>query len=385
MADKRIVILGGGFGGITAALELRRALPAEHRVTLIDRGGTFLMGLRKLWMLVGRGTRAEGTRPLSALRVKDVELRTAAVTAIDLRSRAVHTGAGSVAFDYLIIALGADPRPDLVPGFGPPAFNLYDPDDVERLASRVRGFRAGRVLVAVLGGPYKCPPAPFEAALLLDDLFRRRGLREGIEIATSTPQPMSLPVVGAAGCAQVEGYLAARGIAFAANRKTVRVEGSTLVAEGSTAQADLLIGVPPHRPPAPVRECGLAMRGEWISVDPATLRTSVDGVFAVGDVVEIPLANGMPLPKAGVFAEAQAKVAAAQIAAEITGQTARAAFDGHGYCFIELDARQAAMVLGNFFVSPAPDVRIASPSVDAHHQKVEFERARLAEWFAAPP
>ncbi len=384
MAARRIVILGGGFGGITAALELRRMLPAEHQVTLIDRGGTFLMGLRKLWMLVGRGTRAEGTRPLSALRAKDVELRTAAVTAIDLRSRTVRTGAERVSFDYLIIALGADPRPDLVPGFGPGAFNLYDPDDVERLASRVRGFREGRVLVAVLGGPYKCPPAPFEAALLLDDLFRRRGLREGIELLTSTPQPMSLPVVGPAGCAQVEGYLAARGIAFAANRKTVRVEGSTLVADGGTTQADLLIGVPPHRPPAPVRECGLALRGEWISVDPVTLRTTVDGVFAIGDVVEIPLANGMMLPKAGVFAEAQAKVVAAQIAAEVAGQSVQAAFDGHGYCFIEVDGKSAATVAGNFFAAGAPDVRVAPPSADAHEQKVEFERARLHAWFARP-
>jgi len=383
MAGKRIVILGGGFGGITAALELRRVLPAEHQVALIDRRASFLMGLRKLWMLVGRGTRAEGTRPLSALRAKGVDLYTTAVTAIDPRSRTVQTDGGSVPFDYLLIALGAEPRPDLVPGFGPPAFNLYDPDDVERLAPRLRGFREGRVLVAILGVPYKCPPAPYEAALLLDDLFRRRGLRDGIDLQTSTPQPMSLPVVGAAGCAQVEGFLAAKGIGFSANRKTVRVEGSGLVVEGATVPADLLIGVPPHRPPRVVRESGLAMRGEWISVDPATLRTSVDGVFAVGDVVEIPLANGMPLPKAGVFAEAQANVAAAHIAADIVRRPAPAAFDGHGYCFIKLDAQQAAMVQGNFFASPAPDVRISPPSADGSAQKVEFEQSRLRAWFSA--
>lgn len=383
MAGKRIVILGGGFGGITAALELRRALPSEHRITLVDRGGSFMMGLRKLWMLIGRGTRQEGTRPLQALSARGIESRIVAVTAIDAGNRVVRTSSDRLSFDYLVVALGAEPRPDLVPGFGPPAFNLYDPDDVERLAPRIRGFREGRILIAVLGVPYKCPPAPYEAAMLLDDLFRKRGLRDGIEITTSTPQPMSLPVVGAANCARVEGHLVGKGIGFTPNCKVVKVDGSTLVSDGTTVPADLLIGVPPHRPPVAVRESGLAMRGEWISADPATLRTSVEGIFAVGDVVEIPLANGMALPKAGVFAEEQAKVVAAQIAAELTGRPGPAPYDGRGYCFIETGAGQATMVQGDFFAAPAPAVQVAPPSADAYRQKVEFERVRLSAWFAS--
>jgi len=380
---KRIVILGGGFGGITAALELRHALSSEHQVTLVDRRGDFMMGLRKLWVLIGRGSRQEGTRSLDALHARGVQVRRATVTEVDIRTRTVRTDAGNLSFDYLIVALGAEPRTDLIPGFGPPAFNLYDPDDVERLASRVRTFREGRILVAVLGVPYKCPPAPCEAAMMLDDLFRTRGLRDGVEIHASTPQPMSLPVVGAAGCAQVEGQLAGKGIAFAPNCKVVKVNGSTLVSDGTTIQADLLIGVPPHRPPAVVRQSGLAMRGEWISVDPATLRTSVDGIFAIGDVVEIPLANGMALPKAGIFAEEQAKVVAAQIAGELTTRPQPAPYTGQGYCFIEVGREQASMVQGDFFATPAPAVRVTPPSADAYRQKVEFERSRLRSWFSS--
>lgn len=381
MAGKEIVILGGGFGGVTAALELRRGLGPEHSVTLVDRGGTFVMGLRKLWVLVGRGTFAQGARSLNALAAHGVQVRTAAVAAIDIRTRAVRTDGGAVSFDYLIVALGAEPRPDLIPGFSDAAFNLFDAREVERLAQRLRNFSRGRVHVAVAGVPYKCPPAPYEAAMLLDDYFRRRGLREEVEITTSTPQPMSLPVVGAAGCAQVEGLLGGKRIGFAANRKVLKLDGRTLVADGATVPADLLIVVPPHRPPQVVRESGLALRGEWIAVDTASMRTSVDGVFAVGDVTEVPLANGMALPKAGVFAESQAAVAAGGIIAELAGRPAPPAFDGRGYCFIETGGEQAAMVQGAFLATPAPEVQVAPPSPSAFQQKVEFERTRLARWF----
>lgn len=381
MAGKSIVILGAGFGGITAALELRRALGPEHSVILVDRRPVFMMGLRKLWMLVGRGTRQEGTRSLEILRRKGIDLRRATVQAIDLRGRQISTDAGGIHFDYLIVALGAESRPDLVPGFSPAAFNLYDADDVERLASRLRGFSGGRVAIGILGLPYKCPPAPYEAAMMLHGLFTRRGIRSAVELAVFTPQPMSLPVVGAAGCAAVEGQLGGKGITFTPNRKASRLEGTTVIFEGATLEADVLIGVPPHRPPAVVRDAGLAMRGEWIAADPATLRTSVDGVFAVGDVVEIPLANTMPLPKAGVFAEAQGRVAATGIAAEITGTGTPEPFDGHGYCFIESGDELASVVTGNFLAAPAPQVEVRPPTASAYDEKIEFEQSRLRAWF----
>jgi len=378
----KIVILGGGFGGITAALELSRGVAHEHTVTLIERAPVFMMGLRKLWMITGSGTRRDGERQLAALQASAVEIRQATVQAIDVQGRTVRTDAGAVPFDYLIIALGAEPRPDLVPGFSPAVYNLYGVADAERLGQRIREFQGGRIVIAILGVPYKCPPAPYEAAMMLDDLFRRRGTRGDVQIQTFTPQPMSLPVVGPQNCAQVEGLLAAKGIAFTPNRKVARLEGSTLVFEdGARVEADLVIGVPPHRPPAVVKESGLQMRGEWVAVDPATLRTSASGVFAVGDVNEIPLANGMPLPKAGLFAESQAKVVAGQIIAELRKAPAPLPFDGVGYCFIETGGGQATMVQGHFLASPAPAITVAPPSTQALQQKIEFERSRLLSWF----
>jgi sulfide:quinone oxidoreductase len=382
MAPARIVILGGGFGGITAALELRRRLRADHTVVLIERSPVFLMGLRKIWIASGRGSRREGERPLDALRTRGVDVRRAEITRIDVDGRAVHTTAGEMAYDYLLVALGAQPRPDLVPGFSDEVFNLYAAADAERLAAAIQGFSGGRVAIGVLGVPYKCPPAPYEAAMVFDDLFRRRGIRQQVDLQTFTLQPMSLPVVGAAGCLQFEGLLALKSIGFTPNRKTVRLEGRTaFFADGSRLEADLLIGVPPHRPPSVVSESGLPRRGEWLEVDPRTMRTGVERVYAAGDVVEIPLANAMALPKAGVFAEAQARVAAAAIAADIGGGTVDTTFTGEGYCFIEVGGGQAAYVTGNFLATPTPAVQITPPSEVSLREKIEFERARLTDWF----
>lgn len=384
MAPARIVILGGGFGGITAALELRRLLGADHAVVLIERSPVFLMGLRKIWIASGRGSRREGERPLEALRARGVDVRRAEITRIDIDGRTVHTDGGEVAYDYLVVALGAQPRPDLVPGFSDDIFNLYAATDAERLGAAIQTFSGGRVVIGVLGVPYKCPPAPYEAAMVFDDLFTRRGIRRQVDLQAFTPQPMSLPVVGAAGCAQVEGLLALRSIAFAPNRKVARLQGRTAVfADGSSLDADVFIGVPPHRPPSVVSESGIPRRGEWLEVDPRTMRTGVERVYAAGDVVEIPLANAMPLPKAGVFAEAQGRVAAAAIAADIGGNAAGTAFTGVGYCFIEVGGGQAAYVTGNFLATPAPAVQITPPSEASLREKIEFERSRLASWFGS--
>ncbi len=140
MTGARIVILGGGFGGITAALELRSRLGSAHTVTLVDRSPVFMMGLRKIWIASGRGQRAEGERPLAALSTRGVDVRRSTITRIDLDRRTVRTNDGDLAFDYLLVALGAESRPDLVPGFSGAVFDLYAAAEAERLADRLQQF-----------------------------------------------------------------------------------------------------------------------------------------------------------------------------------------------------------------------------------------------------
>jgi sulfide:quinone oxidoreductase len=112
----RTLILGGGFGGIAAAVELRSLLGDEHEVVLVDRNPDFTMGLRKLWELVGIASVAEGSRARSLLSRHGITFIEADVTAIDPAARAADTSAGRLDGDRLVVALGAIGRPDLVPG-----------------------------------------------------------------------------------------------------------------------------------------------------------------------------------------------------------------------------------------------------------------------------
>ncbi|MDR7416164.1 MAG: FAD/NAD(P)-binding oxidoreductase [Armatimonadota bacterium] len=377
MAD--IVVLGAGFGGLSAVQELAPAARAGHRVVLVDRKDRFLMGLRKLWVLAGRGGYGEGSRPLQNVRRHGATWVQGDLLGLELDRRQVRTTAGEFSYDFLVVALGAELRPDLVPGFEH-AINLYDAAEVERRAPELVRFAGGRLVVGIFGAPYKCPPAPYEAAMLLEDRFRQRGVRDRVELATFTPQPASLPVVGQAGCARLEGWLAERGIQFLPNRKAQRIEPGRVVFEGDALPFDLLLAVPPHRPPRVVAESGLAPEGAWIRPDPKTLRTTFENVYAVGDVTEILLPNGMPLPKAGVFAEAQGRVAARWILHALGLGPEPEPFDGFGYCFIEVGGGRAAKVVGRFLEHPAPAVEINPPDERTLAEKEAFERERLEAW-----
>lgn len=380
-AGKVMVILGGGFGGITAALELRRALPHEHRVILIERRETFMMGLRKQWLLTGVGKRGDGERPLAALRGKGIDVRRATVSAIDLARHVVRTDKDEIAFDHLVVALGAEPRPDLVPGFSAASFNMYDAEDVERLHSRLAELRKGRVAIGIFGLPFKCPPAPYEGAMLLDEWFRKRGIRSEIDLRVFTPQPMTLPVAGKEASTVLQRLLEERDIALSLSKQASRIEGTNVVFDQETITADVLIVVPPHRPPTIIKESGLATAGDWIGVDAHTMSTSQPRVWAVGDVTQIAMANGVPFPKAGVFAEAQGRAAAAAIVADVTGSPPVTTFDGKGYCFVETGDGKASEIVGDFLTSPAPKVDVLPPNEDNYRKKIAFERDRLAAWF----
>jgi sulfide:quinone oxidoreductase len=380
MTRPHCIVLGGGFGGLAAAHRLRQRLGEGADVTLIDRRGTFMMGLRILWTLVGQAARAEGTRSHEALAAKGIRYLRDEVVRVDLDRHQVITRGGTLAYEALVVALGAELRPDLVPGYTPEGSSLYDPDQAERIAARVAAFDQGRIGIGILGAPYKCPPAPYEAAFLVDDLLRRRGVRGRVELEISTPLPRSLPVTGPEMCRMVEDMLAAQEIHFLPGRRVTAVEGPEVVFEQERRAYDLFIGIAPHRAPAVVRESGL-VAGEWIRPDPRTCATAWPGVYAVGDVTEMPLANGMMLPKAGIFAEAQGRVAAEHTAQMLGAGPAAETFDGAGFCYMETGGGMAAEVRGQFFAEPAPVIRPVPPGAQSLADKREFEASRLAAWF----
>jgi sulfide:quinone oxidoreductase len=377
----RTLILGAGFGGITVAHEMRRLLGDEHEVVLVDERDEFSMGLRKLWELVGIGTIAEGGRSRRLLTAGGVEFVQASVEAIDPGARTVRSDRGTWEADFLVVALGAEPRPDLVAGMAEHTYDVWEAARVPAARAALEAFAGGRVCVVIAGAPYKCPPAPYECALLLDEWLRERGLRERTELVVSTFQPILLPNAGRAGSAWLGDQLAARGIEAQAGRAVERFEAGLVVYEDGELEAELVIGVPPHRPPAVVAESALAGDGGWVWVDPGTLATAYPGVFAVGDVTQIKLANGLPLPKAGIIAELEGTRVAAAIAADVRGEGAPAPFDGRGHCFLELGRASATLIEGEFYAEPEPSVQIREPSARNAEEKRRFETERLARWF----
>jgi len=271
----RTLILGGGFGGIAAGVELRRLQP-EHDVVLVDRRPAFAMGLRKLWELVGQATIAAGSRDRRLLQRHGIEFVQAEIDSIDPAGRSVETSAGTLSADRIVVALGAVPRPDLVPGLSEHGHDVWAFAGVPAATGALARFDGGRIVVLVAGAPYPCPPAPYECALHLDEHLRSRGLRDRAELSVTTLQPMLMPNAGRAGSEWVGEQLAAREIAHRVGAKVERVEEGRLLFEGGGEQPfDLLLAVPPHRAPDVVAAGGLTGAHGWISVDPGRSRQRI--------------------------------------------------------------------------------------------------------------
>ena len=376
----RVLILGGGFGGIAAAVRLRELLDPADEIVLADRRTHFAMGFRKTAAVIGREPPEAGSRPLAALEAKKIRVLQADVTRIDPAARTAEIGGERIEADALLVALGADVVPDAVPGLVEHGHNVWAADQVTLAAEALSAIERGRAVVGIFGAPYKCSPAPYELALLAKEATDARGAK--LEWTVFTPQPMSIPVLGKGGCEAIEGRLAGQMIDFRPNTKAERVEARRVVlADGGDIPFDLLLAVPPHRVPPVVVAAGLAEKGSWVKVNPRTLETSFEGVSAVGDVTGIPMANGQPFPKAGAFAEREGLVVAERIAARLSEREPDAHFDGEGFCFLEVGNGEAMLVRGNFLAEPAPDVELTPPSRAFLEQKATFERERLDAWF----
>ena len=274
-----------------------------------------------------------------------------------------------------MLAPGAVYDWDAVPG-SLDGYSFYDLDSARRLRRRLSTFRKGRIVIAVSGLPYKCPPAPFEAGFILDWSFRERGVRSDIQIDVFTPEPVPIPVAGPEAGARLVRDLDRRGIQLhtgAAVTDVAHDGGEAAFSDGTSMDADLVITVPVHRVAPIVAEAGLAADSNWVEVLPKTLQTRQEGVSAVGDVNALPMANGRPLPKAGVFASAEGETVGHNIAAAVNG-TEPATFSGIGHCFITYSGSHAGMVQGEFLADDRPNVSLRPPTIRGSRSKERFER-----------
>ncbi len=383
MAGKTVVVLGGGVGGLVSANRLRKLLSREHRVVLIDRNVWHSFAPAYPAVMLGQKVAGQVSRDLRRLERKGIEFKAAEITSIDLSGKTVRVDGEELAYDYLIVSMGTQYSVGDISGLGS-AYTFYTLEGAEALREELANFTAGRIAIVVAGMPYKCPAAPYEGALLLDHYFRRRRLRDDVEIRLFTPESGPLPVAGKAVGEAVTELMAGREVRFSPNARLQAVdpqEKKLVFQDGADASYDLLIAVPLHEVPTVVREAGLAEDGGWVKVDRETMATPFEQVYAIGDVTGIPLVNGLMLPKAGVFAHGEAEVVARNIAAEIGGGESRWAFGGEGSCFLETGYGKAGYVSGNFYAEPDPNVRMRQPSFLWRWVKEGFIRTWLWRWF----
>jgi sulfide:quinone oxidoreductase len=377
---RHVLILGAGFAGLELATRLSETVPDAVRVTLLDRNDSFHFGYSKLEVMLGRETADAVRVPYRDIAAEGVEFRQERVTAIDPVARRVTTDAGVHDADYLVVAMGADYDMAATPGFEEGGHEYYSLAGAERLRDALAEFDGGRVLVSVLGAPFKCPPAPFEGSFLIHEHFTQRGIRGAVQMATTFPMQRPVPVTGEVSQMFRDG-LAARDIEELPQQLVTSIDPAARVAHlagGETLPYDLFIGIPVHRAPDPLAASGLAEKG-WVPVDQTNLRTKFPGVYAVGDVSTGP----KTVPKAGIFAESAALVVADDIAADISGEEPPAPYEGWGICYAEFGDGLVSKVEVNFLAGPSPVAARNEPSLEFAAEKAEFGATRRARWFGA--
>ena len=372
----RIVVLGAGFGGLELTTRLSEQFGDDAEIVLIDRSDHFVFGFAKLDVMFGR-VAPDAVRHAYRDAVKPgVRFVQATVRSIDPAARHVETDAGPFDADVLVVALGADLHPELTPGLVEAGNEFYTVPGAFALRDVLDGFAGGRVIVAVTSTPFKCPPAPSETALLLHDFLLERGLRERSEISLVMPLGSPIPPSPAASEVLLTTF-AERGIAWYPESMVRELDADrhvAILADGTQLPYELFLGVPVHRAPQVVQDSGLCVDG-WVPVDPSTLQTSYPGVFAIGDVTSV------GTPKAGVFAEGQAAIAADHIAALVRDENTPARYDGRGICYLEFGHDQVARVDVTFLAGRPPSGDIEGPSRAIAADKADFGASRARRWF----
>jgi len=376
--SERVVVLGAGFGGLELSTMLSEQLGNSVEVTLIDKSDTFVFGFSKLDLMFGGATPEAVRMAYGEIAKPGVRVLRETITAIDPESRRVTTDVGVHEADTLVIALGADYAIDATPGLAEGGNEFYSVAGAERLAAIIPTFSQGHAVIGVCGAPFKCPPAPSECALLLDDELKARGVREACQISFVIPLGTPVPPSPETSAALTEEF-AARDIKLIAGRRVSALDPARSVAlldDGSELPFDLFLGVPKHRAPEVVIASGMTEDG-YIPVDSATLQTRFPGVYAVGDVATA------GVPKAGVFAEGAARIVAQTVIANLRGGEPPGPHLGRGTCYIEFGAGRVGSVDIDFLSGPSRTGSFNAPSAALVAEKERFGTSRRARWFGA--
>lgn len=375
MAGSKVLVLGGGFGGVQAAIEARASLDSSHEVTIIDKNRVpHLCGMNPLLIVGERDTDKTG-RSLGRLANRGINFVEANIDLVDTANQQVASSNGTFDYDYLVVALGAAYDWDAVPG-ARNAYSFYDFDYARHLRRRLSRLKRGKIVIAASKPPYKCPPAPFETAMIINWWARRKGIRKDIELSVYIPEPGPLGVAGKEASMRVRNALDQRGIELVTGAGVTEVSTNgreASFADGSSTSANIIATIPVHKIPDIVAASGISNGKPWVPVNKATLETSASNVFAIGDVNVVP-SGDFAIPKAGVFAAAQGTKVGEVIASRINESHEPDPYDGVGYCFMTYSGGRSATVGGEFLADGGPQTVLSKPTVSGMKAKERFER-----------
>jgi sulfide:quinone oxidoreductase len=373
----RVTVLGAGFGGLELSARLTEELGDDVHITLIDQSDAFIFGFSKLDVMFGHRTFDEVRLPYRELAIPGVEFHQESIVSIDAHAKRVVTNAGTYDADVLVVALGADLDPAATPGLLEAGFEYYTPEGAAHVRDVIAEFGGGDVVVGVLGGFFKCPPAPYETVFMMHDLLTRRGLRESSSIHLVTPMPKPVPISDEVSNAIIA-LLDERGIEHTHASGVAEIDPAAKIAhlrDGRTLRFDLFLGVPVHRAPQVVVDSGLTEDDGWIAVDKETLATKFPDVYAVGDVASA------PVPRAGAIAEGEARTVADVLIAQLKGGPKPPPFAGEVICYVEMGGGTIGKVNVNFLSGPAPTALFTPPSLAGAADKQKFGADRRRRWF----
>jgi len=372
----RVLVLGAGFGGLELSTILSEKLGESLELTLIDQSDFFYFGYSKFDVMFGR-------KPSDAIRLyyrnivkPGITFKQETITSIDPLTKRVTTNKSTHEADILVIALGADYDLAATPGLTEGGNEFYSLAGAEQLRKVLPTFSKGRVIVGVTSTPFKCPPAPSEAALLMHDYLLKRGIRNDCEISVVMPFGLPIPPSPSTSKALLTAF-AERNIRFIPKKLVRSIDAARHVAildDGFEMPFELFLGIPRHCVPAVVQQSGMTADG-WIPVDRTNLKTKFPGVYAIGDVTSV------GTPKAGTFAEGAAKIAAESIIASFQNGEQPDSYNGDGICYIEFGAGRVGRVNVDFFSGPAPIGTYTEASEELVADKETFGSSRRARWF----
>lgn len=370
----RVLVLGAGFGGLELTSILSGQMGDQLDLTLIDQHDKFFFGYSKLDVMFGRKPPEAVLISYGNIVKPGVKFRRETITGIDPVKKSVTTQQGTYEADVLVVALGADYDMAATPGLTEYGNEYYSFGGAEKLSKVIPAFTGGHAIVGVCGAPFKCPPAPSEASLMLHDYLVQRGIRKDCTISLVIPFGSPIPPSPDSSSALIRAFKE-RDIQFIPQHKVKSLDrGTAVLDDGTTLPFNLFLGIPRHVAPEVVLQSGMTENG-WIPVDRTNLLTKFPGVYAIGDV------SSVGVPKAGVFAEGAAKVAAASIIAAFNGRENESAYTGAGSCYIEFGDHQVARVDVDFFSGPKPFGTHYEASRAMAEDKEAFGSSRRARWF----